>query len=81
MVNIGLFNAEGKELSINEVIAMLPLLTNLENVNRVEVIDQNGRSYVNWKPTNKTMLLFYRVSLLIKPLLYLMIIIYFIIGH
>ncbi|MBK9634366.1 MAG: hypothetical protein IPO64_07555 [Bacteroidetes bacterium] len=58
MVNIGLFNAEGKELSINEVIAMLPLLTNLENVNRVEVIDQNGRSYVNWKPTNKTMISF-----------------------
>jgi len=26
----------------------------LEKVNRVEVIDQNGRSYVNSKPTNKT---------------------------
>jgi len=26
----------------------------LEKVNRVEVIDQKGRSYVNWKPTNKT---------------------------
>ena len=23
-------------------------------VNRVEVIDQEGRSYVNWKPSNKT---------------------------
>ncbi len=23
-------------------------------VNRVEVIDEKGRSYVNWKPTNKT---------------------------
>jgi len=26
----------------------------LPKVNRVEVIDQKGRSYVNWKPTNKT---------------------------
>lgn len=22
-------------------------------INRVEVIDENGRSYVNWKPNNK----------------------------
>ena len=25
----------------------------LEGCTRVEVIDENGRSYVNWKPTNK----------------------------
>lgn len=54
MENTGLFNAEGKELSIADVMAMLPPVTFLEKVNRVEVIDQNGRSYVNWKPTNKT---------------------------
>lgn len=54
MENTGLFNAEGKELSIADVMAMLPSVTFLEKVNRVEVIDQNGRSYVNWKPTNKT---------------------------
>lgn len=54
MENIGLFNAEGKALSITDVMAMLPPVTFLEKVNRVEVIDQNGRSYVNWKPTNKT---------------------------
>ena len=54
MVNTGLFNAEGKALSIADVMAMLPSVTFLEKVNRVEVIDQNGRSYVNWKPTNKT---------------------------
>lgn len=35
-----------------DVMAMLPSV--LEKVNRVEVIDRNGRSYVNWKPTNKT---------------------------
>ena len=54
MENTGLFNAEGKALSIADVMSMLPLVTFLEKVNRVEVIDQNGRSYVNWKPTNKT---------------------------
>ena len=54
MENTGLFNAEGKALSIADVMAMLPSVTLLEGVNRVEVIDQNGRSYVNWKPTNKT---------------------------
>jgi len=32
---------------------MLPII-DLSKVNRVEVIDENGRSYVNWKPTNKT---------------------------
>ena len=54
MKNKGVFNAEGKALSIADVMAMLPSVTLLEGVNRVEVIDQNGRSYVNWKPTNKT---------------------------
>ena len=54
MENTRLFNAEGKALSIADVMAMLPPVTFLEKVNRVEVIDQNGRSYVNWKPTNKT---------------------------
>ena len=37
-----------------DVMAMLCPVTYLEKVNRVEVIDQKGRSYVNWKPTNKT---------------------------
>lgn len=52
MENTGLFNAEGKALSIADVMAMLPTTM----INRVEVIDENGylRSYVNWKPTNKT---------------------------
>ena len=53
MENTGLFNAEGKALSIADVMAMLPIV-DLSKVNRVEVIDENGRSYVNWKPTNKT---------------------------
>lgn len=49
-----LFDKNGKALSIADVMAMLPLVTLLEKVNRVEVIDQKGRSYVNWQPTNKT---------------------------
>jgi hypothetical protein len=58
MGNTGLFNEEGKALSIADVMAMLPPITFLEKVNRVEVIDQNGRSYVNWKPSNRTELSF-----------------------
>lgn len=54
MENTGIFNADGKQLSITEVILMLPSVTFLENVNRVEVIDETGRNYVNWKPTNQT---------------------------
>ena len=50
----GFYDKNGKALSIADVIAMLPRLTFLEKVNRVEVIDQKGRSYMNWKPTNKT---------------------------
>lgn len=46
----GLFNAEGKEMSLEEVVSMLPIT----NINRVEVIDESGRSYVNWKKENKS---------------------------
>lgn len=35
-----------KKMTIEELIS-------LDKVNRVEVIDDKGRSYVNWKPTNK----------------------------
>jgi len=50
MENTGLFNAEGAALSIDDVMAVLPTAM----INRVEVIDENGRSYTNWKPTNRT---------------------------
>ena len=50
----GFKDKNGIALSIADVMAMLPTVTYLEKVNRVEVIDQKGRSYVNWKPTNKT---------------------------
>ena len=50
----GLFDKNGKELSVTDVMALLPPIAYLEKVCRVEVIDQEGRSYVNWKSTNKT---------------------------
>jgi hypothetical protein len=49
MKNTKLFNQEGKELSIEDVVAMLPTVM----INRVEVIDEKGRSYVNWKKYNR----------------------------
>ncbi len=52
MGNTELFNAEGKALSIVEVLGMIPIAT----INRVEVIDENGRSYVNWKSSNRIQL-------------------------
>jgi len=48
--------AKLKLLGIADVMAMLPPVTFLEKVNRVEVIDEKGRSYVNSKPTNKVRL-------------------------
>jgi len=53
MDKIEIFDKNGKALHIADVIAMLPII-NLSKVSRVEVIDENGRSYVNWKPINKT---------------------------
>jgi hypothetical protein len=46
-------SAELKQaLRIQDVVESLPI-QELPNCTRVEVIDQEGRSYVNWKPTNK----------------------------
>lgn len=45
-------------LDDSEGIAMMSPVTLLEKVNRVEVIDEDSRSYVNWKLTNKTELSF-----------------------
>ena len=39
-----------KNFVLADVMAMLPTAM----INRVEVIDEKGRSYVNWKPTNRT---------------------------
>lgn len=47
---------ESKVLAINDTHCCTQLPTLLKNTNRVEVIDQQGRTYVNWKPTNKVKL-------------------------
>ena len=48
MKDIGLFDKDGKELDISNIISNIPL----QKINRIEVIDENGRSYVNWKSNN-----------------------------
>lgn len=53
--NRGLIGAcieETKEQLIIPIVSK-SLPKYLQKCNRVEVIDQKGRSYVNWKPTNK----------------------------
>jgi hypothetical protein len=45
--------SEAEQLILSGVVKSLPIQA-LPNCTRVEVIDQKGRSYVNWKPTNKT---------------------------
>ncbi len=37
-------------------LTMKSTVVNTEKVTRVEVIDENGRSYVNWKEDNKIMI-------------------------
>ena len=44
-----------EQLALSGVVKSLPI-QDLPNCTRVEVIDQKGRSYVNWKPTNKVRL-------------------------
>jgi hypothetical protein len=44
-----------EQLTLTDVVASLPS-KELPNCNRVEVIDQKGRSYVNWNPNNKVRL-------------------------
>lgn len=46
---------ELKKLRLGFVVKSLPI-QDLPNCTRVEVIDQKGRSYVNWKPSNKVRL-------------------------
>lgn len=46
---------EQEQLRLYGVVKSLPI-QDLPNCTRVEVIDQKGRSYVNWKPTNKVRL-------------------------
>lgn len=56
--NIELFDKNGNPLSIENIIELLPSIVRLEKVNRVEVIDEQGRSYVNWDNKNNTVISF-----------------------
>lgn len=49
-----IFDKEGKKLNLSDIIDKIDLLTNipLMKVSRVEVIDNQGRSYVNWEQNN-----------------------------
>ena len=53
-MNTNLYNADGKELEWKEVFALLPL----SKINRVEVIDDRGRSYINRDNNNQVKLSF-----------------------
>ena len=54
MEKSGLYNKEGVELTIDEVIQSLPFVTQLSKVNRVEVIDETGRAYTSYKEVPTT---------------------------
>lgn len=44
-----LYDETGKELTIEEVFAKLPI----DKITRIEVVDDAGRAYTNWYKTNK----------------------------
>lgn len=47
------YDSNGKALSLDEVLFMLPQVCPLNLVTRVEVIDNNGRAYINRNKDNK----------------------------
>jgi hypothetical protein len=56
-MNTDLFDSNGKELTMEQVLEKIQLSKNiipLDKVTRIEVIDDNGRAYTNWDAKNKT---------------------------
>lgn len=53
---IEIFDKNGNRLELKDVLSTDTKIK-LTNVNRIEVIDQNGRTYVNWEDSNKTEIL------------------------
>lgn len=49
MENNIFFDNNGKKLTLSDLFLLFPL----ETINRVEVIDNSGRSYTNHYPNNK----------------------------
>ena len=59
MKKIGLFNSDGKELTLSEIIDYFPFTISLEEVNRLEIIESDlGRTYVKYGLENKVSLNF-----------------------
>jgi hypothetical protein len=57
--SIELFDKNGNPLSIEDIInEFTNKVIHIKSVNRVEVIDAKGRSYVNWNEKNKTKICF-----------------------
>ena len=52
-----LYDSEGNELSLNEILNRLPFVTEIRSITRVEVI-YKGRSYLNWKKENNVAISF-----------------------
>ena len=51
-----IFDKNGKALNIIDLLSS-EAMTLLSGANRVEIIDEHGRSYINWKPANQTFLI------------------------
>ena len=52
-----LYDSEGNELSLNEILNRLPFVTEIRSITRVEVICKD-RSYLNWKKENNVAISF-----------------------
>lgn len=48
-----IFDENGVELNYKKIVEHY-FTYNSSHINRVEVIDENGRSYVNWREENNT---------------------------
>jgi hypothetical protein len=48
-----IFDENGVELNYKKIVEHY-FADNSTHINRVEVIDENGRSYVNWREENNT---------------------------
>ena len=52
-----LYDSNGNELSLNEILKRLPFVTEINSIKRVEVICK-GRDYINWKKENNVAISF-----------------------
>lgn len=48
-----IFDKDGKLLNINDVILNYGMI-DFDDISRIEVVDKDGRNFVNWHNDNKT---------------------------